>query len=200
MGTRKHRDFSGQVKVFRRFPRGAPGERFKNAAATSVAAVRREANRTPHAPPGAAVRQGRTIRPMSKRLVLENEFAYLWFHPEAGIVHHQFRKFIWGEAYQYVLNEGLDLLVREGASKWLSENRQDTVHSRADTDWALQKWQPRAVKAGWKHWAIVPPENVIGQMNMERLAAASVPYGVQARVFTAATQALAWLEAADRAF
>jgi len=37
--------------------------------------------------------------PMSKRLVLENEFAHLWFHPEACIVHHQFRKFIWGEAY-----------------------------------------------------------------------------------------------------
>jgi hypothetical protein len=31
---------------------------------------------------------------MSKRLVLENEFAHLGFHPEPGIVHHQFHKLI----------------------------------------------------------------------------------------------------------
>ena len=132
---------------------------------------------------------------MSKRLVLENEFAQLWFHPESRIVHSQLRKFIWGEAYQLILNEGLDLLVREGSSKWLSDNREDSVHSRADTEWAIGHWFPRAVKAGWRYWAIVPPGNVIGQMNMERIAAAA-PAGTEVRMFNDADAALAWLEAA----
>ena len=132
---------------------------------------------------------------MSKRLVLENEFAQLWFHPEARIAHHRLRKFIWGEAYQHILNEGLDLLVREGGRKYLSDNREDSVHSRADTEWAMSSWFPRASKAGWKHWAIVPPANVLGQMNMERIAAAAPP-GVEVRTFEDADVALAWLEAA----
>ena len=132
---------------------------------------------------------------MTKRLVLENEFAHLWFHPDPRIVHHCFRKFIWGEAYQQLLNDGLDLLVREGATKWLSENHADTVHSRSDTEWAMTRFFPRAAKAGLRHWAIVPPENVIGQMNMERIAAAAVPLGVQPRVFVDAAAALAWLAA-----
>ena len=131
---------------------------------------------------------------MSKRLVLENEFAHLWFHPEAGVVHSELRKFVWGEAYQQLMNEGLDLLVREGACKWLSENRQSTVYSREDTEWAMNVFMPRAAKNGFKYWAIVPPENVIGQMNMERIASVSKPYGVEARLFGDGPAALNWLE------
>jgi hypothetical protein len=138
------------------------------------------------------------LRVMSKRLILENEFAHLWFHPEMRVVHHQFHKFIWGDAYRQVLNEGLDLVVGEGASKWLSENSADSVHSRDDTEWVTEHWFPRAVKAGWKYWAIVPPENVIGQMNMARIAAASAPHGVSAQVFSDASSALTWLATVDQ--
>jgi hypothetical protein len=130
-----------------------------------------------------------------KRLVLENEFAELWFHPGPGIVHHHFHKFIWGGAYQQILNAGLDLMVREGACKWLSENSQDSAHSRADTEWVMNDWFPRATKAGWKYWAIVRPTNVIGQMNMERIAGGVGP-SVQCQFFDAVAPALAWLVAA----
>jgi len=131
----------------------------------------------------------------AKRLVLENEFARLWFHPHARVVHHQFHKFIWGDAYHEILNTGLELMVREGACKWLSENRLDSVHSRSDTEWMMHDWFPRAVKAGWKYWAVVPPENVIGQMNMERIVAAGASQ-VEAQFFGDVELALAWLVAA----
>ncbi len=131
---------------------------------------------------------------MSRRLVLENEFAHVWFHPEARIVHHQVHKFIWGEAYQQMLNDGLDALVCEGATKWLSENRDDTVHSRADTEWVVRDWIPRARKAGWKYWAVVPPANVIGQMNIERLLGEAQRVGVVGRIFSEIGPAFIWLD------
>ncbi len=60
------------------------------------------------------------------------------------IVHHQFRKFIWGEAYQHILTEGLDLLmVREegGFTKYLSENRVRIRRTaRGDTEWVMNHW------------------------------------------------------------
>jgi len=131
---------------------------------------------------------------MSKLLVLENEFAHVWFHSGVGAVHTQLHKFIWGDAYQEILNAGLDVLVAEGATKWLSENREATVHSRADTDWVISELLPRARKAGLWFWAIVPPANVIGQMNMERILVEAQKLGIVGRIFSEVEHAFAWLE------
>lgn len=130
---------------------------------------------------------------MSRQLVFENEFAHVWFHPESGIIHHQLHKFIWGEEYQRMLNAGLDALVCEGATKWLSENSDDTVHARADTEWVISQWMPRARKAGWKYWAVVPPGNVLGQMNIDRILSAVQKAGVIGRVFPEVGPAFTWL-------
>ena len=133
---------------------------------------------------------------MSKRLVLENEFVHLWYHPATRIVHHQFRKFIWGDLFRDVLNEGLKAFVREGATKWLSDDRRNSALSKADTEWAMTDWFPRVIKVGWKHWAIVLPESVIGQMNMARFIAAYSEQGLAVRVFDEPGAALEWLERA----
>ena len=130
---------------------------------------------------------------MSRRVVFENEFAHVWFHPEAAIIHHQVHKFIWGEEYQRMLNAGLDALVCEGATKWLSENSDDKVHARADTEWVISQWMPRARKGGWTYWAVVPPANVLGQMNIERILAEAQKLGVVGRIFGDAPAAFDWL-------
>jgi hypothetical protein len=129
---------------------------------------------------------------MSKRLVLENEFVCLWYHPEERIVHHQFRKFIWGEQFREALNEGLRVFEHEGATKWLSDDRENSALSKDDTEWSMSDWFPRVAKAGWKHWAIVLPQNVIGQMNMTRISAAYSARGVTVRVFDEPGAALDW--------
>lgn len=131
---------------------------------------------------------------MSKRLVLENEFVHMWFHPKTGIVHHQFRKYIWGEAFREVLNEGLKVFIREGATKWLSDDRESSALSKADTDWSMTDWFPRIAAAGWKHWAIVLPQSVMGEMNIRRFINAYSEQGLTVQVFNLPEPALAWLE------
>jgi len=133
---------------------------------------------------------------MSKRLVLENEFVQLWYHPTDRIVHHQFRKFIWGEQFREVLNEGLRVFEREGATKWLSDDRENSALSKDDTEWSMNDWFPRVAKIGWKHWAIVLPQNVIGQMNMARIIATYSARGLTVRVFDEPGAALEWLQQA----
>ena len=131
---------------------------------------------------------------MSKRLVLENEFVHLWYHPAERIVHHQFRKFIWGDQFREVLNEGLRVFEREGATKWLSDDRENSARSPKTTPTGpMGDWFPRVAKAGWKHWAIVLPQNVIGQMNMARIISTYSTRGVTARVFDDPGAALDWL-------
>ena len=131
---------------------------------------------------------------MAKRLVLENEFVQMWFYPEAGIVHHQFRKFIWGDAFREVLNEGLKVFVHEGATKWLSDDRESSALSKADTDWSMSDWFPRIAAAGWKYWAIVLPQSVLGEMNIKRFINAYSEQGLIVQVFDDPAPALAWLE------
>jgi len=133
---------------------------------------------------------------MSKRLVLQNEYVELWFHPETRIVHHQFRKFIWGDAFRDVLNEGLRLFVLEGATKWLSDDRMNSALSKSDTEWSMSDWFPHALKVGWKHWGIVLPVSVIGQMNMSRMITGCSQQGLIVRAFEEPEAALEWLEGA----
>ncbi len=129
-----------------------------------------------------------------KRLVLDNDYVKLWVHSDSRIVHHEFKKFVWGDAFQEALNRGHAELVRAGATKWLSDDRERSALSKADVDWSFQEWFPKMVAAGWKYWAIVLPDDVIGQMNMDRIMKKYSAAGVTTRVFNDPDAALAWLE------
>ena len=51
------------------------------------------------------------------------------------------------------------------------------------------------MKAGWKHWALVLPTKVEGQMNMKRLVAHYKDLGLNVQVFDNPDSAKKWLEA-----
>ena len=131
---------------------------------------------------------------MPKITVLDNERATLWFHPEPGIVHHQFKKYVYGDDLKTVLNQGCDQMRTNGATKWLSDDRNNSALRSEDTEWVQNDWTPRVLAAGWKYWAIVLPQNVIGQMNMKRFIDLSAETGVKVQVFDNPDEALRWLE------
>jgi hypothetical protein len=126
-------------------------------------------------------------------IVIENESVTMQYHPESGILEHRFHKHVWGATFRDALDKGLAVLQQHGGSKWLSDDRANAALPQDDTDWALNDWFPRVKKAGWKHWAIVLPEHVIGQMNMKRFISTYSAKGVTARVFGDPVAAMKWL-------
>lgn len=126
--------------------------------------------------------------------VIDNENASLWYHPETGIVHHKFKKFAWGETFRGVLNKGLEQMEEHGATKWLSDDRASSALRPEDGEWAEKDWSPRVAAAGWKYWAIVLPENVIGKMNMQGFIDVQAAAGRTVKVFSDPNEALTWLE------
>jgi len=64
-----------------------------------------------------------------------------------------------------------------------------------DTAWAENDWFPRVLAAGWEYWAIVLPDNIVGQMNMKTFIDDYAAAGITVRVFTDPAEALEWLEA-----
>jgi hypothetical protein len=126
--------------------------------------------------------------------VIDNESASLWYHTETGIVHHQFKKFMWGDAFKEVLNTGLEQMKEHGGTKWLSDDRANSALRAEDGEWAANDWAPRVAAVGWKYWAIVLPDNVIGKMNMQRFIDQQAASGRTVRVFSDPNEALTWLE------
>jgi hypothetical protein len=127
-------------------------------------------------------------------IILDNEFVTVWYHPDTRIVHHQFHKFVYGKVFREALSAGADAMRRYGAQKWLSDDRENSALAQKDLKWADGDWFPRVQAAGWKHWAIVLPGNVLGQMNMEATVKRIASRGVTTRMFSDPLQAMAWLE------
>lgn len=130
---------------------------------------------------------------MVKETIIDNEFASLWYYPEAKVVHHQIKKYISGEQLRSLLSQGSELLSKNGAQKWLSDDRSNNALTASDSDWANSVWFPATVKSGWKYWALVQPEKVTGQMSMKRQTSFTERGGVTVRVFSEPGPAMEWL-------
>ncbi|GAK53209.1 hypothetical protein U14_04472 [Candidatus Moduliflexus flocculans] len=131
---------------------------------------------------------------MEKITIIDNEFVTMWYYPDKKIIHHLFHQFLYGQAFRDTLNAGLDIFKKYDAHKWLSDDRHNAALPKEDVDWAQTNWFPRVMNAGWKFWAVVMPEQVIGQMNMKRFVKNYSEQGLIVQVFGDAEAALTWLQ------
>jgi hypothetical protein len=126
-------------------------------------------------------------------VLLETSSCALYYVPRPQLVHHEFRTFIHGKPFREVLEKGLDLLKARGACKWLSDDRGNGPITPADAEWCRNDWAPRVMAAGWKYWAVVLPQKVLGQMNMRRWVEEYAKLGVTAQTFAVPEEARRWL-------
>ncbi len=131
---------------------------------------------------------------MSLITLLENESVTVWYHKDKRIVHHQFHKFMYGDLFKEALMTGADALEKYGAQKWLSDDRKNSALLKEDLEWARTVWFSRVAKAGWKYWAVVMPENVVGKMTMESETKINENKGVTTKLFIEPDEAMVWLE------
>lgn len=129
-------------------------------------------------------------------VALDNEYVTVRIHTEKRMVHHEFKQFMHGAKLREALTTGVELMEKHRATRWLSDDRKNGPLPPADAEWAKTVWFPRALKAGWKSWAVVVPEMVIGQMNIQKFAEDYGKAGISARLFSDAEAAMAWLSKA----
>lgn len=126
--------------------------------------------------------------------IMDDANITMWYYPETKILHHEMHQFFFGKAFRDALNKGVEVFEQYGAKKWLSDDRKQTAVSKEDLEWGDKDWFPRLAKLGWKYWAIVAPEKVVGQLTLKRLADAYSARGVTTRMFTSVEEAMKWLE------
>ena len=126
--------------------------------------------------------------------VRDDEYMTMWYYPESKILHHQIHQFFFGQTYRDVFNAGAQAFQKYGAQKWLSDDRKVTTWSKEDVDWGNNDWFPRVLKMGWKYWAVILPEKVIGQLVMKKFTEKYSTLGIQAKIFSSVEEAKKWLE------
>ncbi len=139
----------------------------------------------------------RLIDKADKKVILDNEYATLWYFPKEKIIQHQFKKLARGDDFRDVLLKGAEAFEKYRCTKWLSDDGKIGVLNKKDTDWGETNWTPRVIKAGWKQWANVMPDRVAGQMRIKEVIKHFKSFGVEVRTFEDAEAAYQWLSGVD---
>lgn len=127
--------------------------------------------------------------------VITNQYVELYYHEETKIIHHIYHPGVGGDYLKEELTTGTDWLIEKGAIKWLSDNSAIEGVTDEEAAWINTEWLPRTIAAGWKFWALVVPNDVMGRMNMVQFVSEFAQQGVLVRVFTESDAAMAWLVA-----
>ncbi len=132
---------------------------------------------------------------MPAQIVIDNEYVTLVYHPESGVVHHEFHRYVRNERFREPMVAGCELLKRNGAGKWLSDDRRIVALTPDDSQWVASVWYPMVTAAGWKHWAVVRPEKSVGRLSLRQWVERYTSLGMNVRVFDDPSPAMRWLEA-----
>ena len=85
-------------------------------------------------------------------------------------------------------------LKKNSACKWLSDDRSYSALPKEDVEWGVTYWGPKAVKAGWRYWAIVLPQSVLGKLSLGHIIDTYGELGLTVKVFTDPKEGMTWLE------
>jgi hypothetical protein len=118
----------------------------------------------------------------------------MWYYPDKKILHHLIHKYMVSDELRNSMNLGVDILKKNRACKWLSDDRSFSTLPKEDVEWGLNIWAPRALASGWRHWAVVLPKLVIGQLAHKKMAEIYRELGLNVEVFTDTEKGIAWLE------
>ncbi|MFW9929698.1 MAG: hypothetical protein ACFFD1_09925 [Candidatus Thorarchaeota archaeon] len=128
-----------------------------------------------------------------RKVILDNKYGTVWFYPEKKIVHHQFHMFCYGENFRNILNTDAELIEKYGCKKLLSDDRKLSTIAKDDEKWS-HDWYLRIKKAGWRIWAMVRPENVIGKLGSKRRINREQDFDINFKTFAEQKDAFEWLE------
>ncbi len=131
---------------------------------------------------------------MAKNVVVDTEHMTLWYHPSSRVIHHQFNSLVRGEAFRSFLNEGIALIAKHDADKWLADDRRNTALPREDYHWILKDWQPRSRAAGLRYLAIIYPREKGVCADLSRVVESARDRGLVVELFTEPDEGLAWLQ------
>lgn len=92
------------------------------------------------------------------------------------------------------LNTGSDFVKENGVKKWIGDTNLLGVIAEEDMEWINNEWFPSLLAAGIKKMAVILPDNVFGQMNVEDImGTVDTSTGFESRYFDNVEEATSWI-------
>lgn len=88
-----------------------------------------------------------------------------------------------GEAYRASMERIVDTIADRGATKLLSDSREQGLMDEPDQSWTAEDWEPRATDAGLAYVAVVYPEDRSAKTTVD-MSARKRPHTDLQRLFT----------------
>lgn len=118
------------------------------------------------------------------------------YWPDKALIYHTIHQPMSNQlaVFKEALNAGTEGLQKYGVRKWLSDDRKNDSLTQEGNEWSANEWQPRTMKAGWKYWAMVVPEDLAAAGTLMPVIEILFGLGLRMAVFTTLEQAVAWLD------
>lgn len=133
---------------------------------------------------------------MSNIVIYNSEYITVEYLPEKKLIYHVIHQPMSDQLdiFKAALNAGTEALERYKLTKWLSDDRKNDSLTDEGSKWAFGDWQPRTLKAGWKYWANVVPEDLAAAGTLIPVIDILFELGLRMRVFTSIEEATKWLD------
>ena len=129
----------------------------------------------------------------SPLIIVDNEFITLRYLPDKKIIYHTVHKPIESRLFMAAWDAGSEVLRKNGACKWLSDDRK--IGPFGDELVAGRKeWGAGLIAAGWKYWANVVPEETAAARKLVPVVDTLFDLGLHMMVSTNLDEAFQWLE------
>jgi hypothetical protein len=106
----------------------------------------------------------------------------------------EWHDFAEGDPYREGLNAGLELVEQKGADNWLADLREMGTVADADQEWSNEVWFPRAIESPLSNMAIIQPESVVADMDVENIMQEVGDGALTTKYFDNRPDAESWLE------
>ncbi|QLH83153.1 hypothetical protein [Halosimplex pelagicum] len=102
-------------------------------------------------------------------------------------------EYVSGQTFRDACEALLDAIKRKNASKALTDTRSVNAHDAEDQEWLRNDWMPRALDVGLEYSAIVHPDSVIAEMDVESMMDGADPSGAAPFLTSDVAEARQWL-------
>lgn len=133
---------------------------------------------------------------MSNIVIYDSPYITVEYWPEKKLIYHTIHQPISQQlaTFKEALNAGTDALQKYQLRKWLSDDRKNDPLTPEGNEWAFGNWQPRTMKAGWKYWASVVPQDLVAAGTLLPAIENLYQLGLRMMVFSNVEEAIAWLD------
>jgi hypothetical protein len=131
---------------------------------------------------------------MTTIMVVNNDYITVEYYLDKAQISHTIHKPVSGQPFRDALNAGTDVLIKNGAYKWLSDDRKNGPLTVEDRQWGFNDWNMRAIQAGWKYWALVVPTEVINAGTLTQTIVDLSEKGLRVMAFKNVEDAQDWLD------